>query len=164
MEKAATSEQPFFIRWNPSELHLPNIVPEPYFSMYPPETIPPWPSYPDPLVGKPYAQAQQLRTWKLEDWDWNKWAGLVSRYLGEISLLDNQIGRVLAKLEEMNVADNTLVIYTTDHGDMCGGHGMIDKHFVMYDDVVHVPLIMRWPDAPLTTHLTWRSISTPMAI
>ncbi|HEX29010.1 TPA: DUF4976 domain-containing protein, partial [Candidatus Poribacteria bacterium] len=40
---------------------------------------------------------------------------------------------------------DTLVIYTTDHGDMCGGHGMIDKHFIMYDDVVRVPLIMRWP-------------------
>lgn len=146
MEKAAASDQPFFIRWDPSEPHLPNIVPEPYFSMYPPETIEPWPSYPDPLDGKPYIQAQQLRTWKLGDWDWNKWAKLVSRYLGEISLLDNQIGRVLAKLDELNLSDNTLVIYTTDHGDMCGGHGMIDKHFIMYDDVVHVPLLMRWPN------------------
>lgn len=69
----------------------------------------------------------------------------MSRYLGEISLLDTQVGRILEALERLGLAENTLVIYTTDHGDMCGGHGMIDKHFIMYDDVVRVPFIMRWP-------------------
>ncbi|NLB40866.1 MAG: DUF4976 domain-containing protein, partial [Clostridiales bacterium] len=40
---------------------------------------------------------------------------------------------------------NTIVIYTADHGDMCGSHRMIDKHYIMYDDVVRVPLVIRWP-------------------
>lgn len=44
------------------------------------------------------------------------------------------------------VADKTLVIYTTDHGDFCGGHGMMDKHYSGYDDIMRVPLIMRCPD------------------
>jgi arylsulfatase A-like enzyme len=69
----------------------------------------------------------------------------VSRYLGEITLLDHQIGRVLAELAMLGLAQDTLVVYTSDHGDMCGAHGMMDKHYVMYDDVVRVPLIMRWP-------------------
>jgi len=112
--------------------------------MYPPSEIPPWPSFPDPLTGKPYIQAQQLRTWKLDGWTWDDWAPVVSRYLGEISLMDAQIGRILDALGRIG-SDNTLVIYTTDHGDMCGGHGMIDKHFIMYDDVTRVPLTMRWP-------------------
>jgi arylsulfatase A-like enzyme len=51
----------------------------------------------------------------------------------------------LEKLRELGIEDDTLIIYTTDHGDMCGGHGMMDKHFVMYEDVVHIPLIMRYP-------------------
>ncbi|HEY65623.1 MAG TPA: sulfatase-like hydrolase/transferase [Caldilineae bacterium] len=145
LEACAASGAPFFIRWDPSEPHLPNVVPEPYGSMYPPAEIPPWPSFPDPLIGKPYIQAQQRRTWKVDGWTWDDWAPVVSRYLGEITLMDAQIGRVLDALDRLGLAENTLVIYTTDHGDLCGGHGMIDKHFIMYDDVVRVPLIMRWP-------------------
>ena len=66
-------------------------------------------------------------------------------YLGVISLLDAQVGRVLEALDRLDLAERTLVVYTADHGDLCGGHGMVDKHFVMYDDVQRVPLIARWP-------------------
>ena len=61
-------------------------------------------------------------------------------------MIDAQVGRILETLDRLNLSDNTFVVYTTDHGDTCGGHGMIDKHFIMYDDVVHVPLIARFPD------------------
>ncbi len=152
LEERAGSGEPFFVRWNTSEPHLPNIVPEPYYSMYPPEAIAPWPSYPDPLVGKPYIQAQQRRSWGLQDWTWEDWAPFVSRYLGEVSLLDAQVGRVLAALDRLGLAENTVVVYTPDHGDMCGGHGMIDKHYVMYDDVTRVPLLIRWPGRALAGH------------
>ncbi len=40
---------------------------------------------------------------------------------------------------------DTMVVYTSDHGDMCGSHGMMDKHYIMYDDVVRVPLVVRCP-------------------
>jgi len=152
LEQAAAEGTPFYIQWDPSEPHLPNIVPEPYASMSMPGSIPPWPSFPDPLVGKPYVQAQQRRTWQVEGWSWADWAPIVGRYLGEISLLDAQVGRVLAALEGLGLAADTLVVYTTDHGDLCGGHGMMDKHFVMYDDIVRVPLIARWPGRALPGH------------
>jgi arylsulfatase A-like enzyme len=48
-------------------------------------------------------------------------------------------------LDEAGLRENTIVVYTADHGDMCGGHRMLDKHYVLYDDVVKVPLIVRWP-------------------
>ncbi|HBP38273.1 MAG TPA: sulfatase, partial [Clostridiales bacterium] len=60
--------------------------------------------------------------------------------------LDDAVGLMLASLRELAAERNTLVIYTSDHGDLCGGHGMLDKHYVLYDDVTRVPLIMRWPD------------------
>jgi arylsulfatase A-like enzyme len=145
LRERAGQGAPFFMRWDPSEPHLPNVPPEPYASMYPPDSIPPWPSFPDPLIGKPYMQAQQRRTWKLDGWTWDRWAPIVGRYLGEVSLMDAQIGRILDALDELGMAQDTLVIYTTEHGDLGGGHGMIDKHYVMYEDVVHVPLIARWP-------------------
>lgn len=137
--------RPFFLRWDAPEPHLPNVVPEPFASMYAPRDIAPWPSFPDAMTGKPYIQRQQRRTWEIDGWDWERWQPVVARYLGEVSLMDQQIGRVLGALQELGLTDKTLVIFSTDHGDLCGAHGLIDKHYVMYEDVVRVPLIARWP-------------------
>ena len=137
--------RPFFVRWDPSEPHLPCLIPSEIADWYPPDTIEPWPSFPDPLKNKPPMQAQQLRSWGVDGWTWEQWAPVVGRYLAEITLLDRHIGRVVDELDRLGLAEDTLVIYTTDHGDLCGGHGMMDKHYMMYDDVVRVPLIMRWP-------------------
>ena len=67
------------------------------FLLYDPADIEPWGSFGDPLENKPYIQKQQLRTWKVEDWTWSDWQPVVARYLGEISLLDAQVGRLLAE-------------------------------------------------------------------
>lgn len=145
MQGLAQGQAPWCLRWDPSEPHLPNVVPEPYASMYAPEDIPPWASFEEQFEGKPYIQQKQLITWGIQDWTWSEWAPLVGRYLGEVTLLDAQIGRVLAALDDTGQSDSTVVVFTCDHGDMCGAHRMIDKHFVMYDDVVRVPLIIRAP-------------------
>ena len=142
---AAERNRPFFLRWDPEEPHLPSIAPEPFASLVKPEDVPPWPSFPDPLVGKPAIQRQQVRSWGIAGWGWDQWAPVVARYLGVVALIDHQVGRILAALDDLGLAEQTLVVYTSDHGDLCGGHGMIDKHYVMYDDVMRVPLILRWP-------------------
>lgn len=145
LEAWSGDAQPWFLTWQPSEPHLPNVPPEPYASRIAPAEAPPWPSFPDPLAGKPYIQRQQRRTWQVEGWSWEQWAPIVARYLGEVELLDAQLGKILDVLEARGLADNTVVIVTADHGDLCGGHGMVDKHYVMYDDVTRVPLFVRWP-------------------
>lgn len=145
LEEAAVSDQPFFIRWDPEEPHLPSIAPEPFASLVKPADVPPWPSFPDALTGKPSIQRQQVRSWGLEGWTWAQWAPTVARYLGVVALIDHQVGHILAALDALGLAEQTLVVYTSDHGDLCGGHGMIDKHYVMYDDVMRVPLLLRWP-------------------
>lgn len=145
LERFAGGDAPFLLRWDPVEPHLPCRPPRAYADLYDPALIAPWGSFDETLAGKPQAQRQQLRTWGVEDWTWERWAPVVARYLAEITLLDHQVGRLLAALDRLGIAEDTLVVYTTDHGDLCGGHRMIDKHFVMYDDVVRVPLIARWP-------------------
>lgn len=147
VERAAARGTPFCVRWDTSEPHLPNVVPEPYASMYDPASVPAWPGFADSLIGKPFIQAQQRRTWRLDGRRWEEWAPTVARYLGEVSLLDAQVGRLLAALDRLGLAENTLVVYSADHGDLCGSHGLIDKHYIMYDDVTRVPLLVRWPRA-----------------
>ncbi len=145
MEKNTEYTDPFFIRWHMVQPHLACHPCEPFASMYPPEQIDPWPGFSDEFENKPRIQRQMKATWGVEGIPWEQWAQMVSLYLGEISQLDSQIGRVLETLDRLGIADDTLVIYTADHGDMCGSHGMVDKHYIMYDDVVRVPLMMRWP-------------------
>jgi arylsulfatase A-like enzyme len=145
LERRAGEPEPFFVHWAMPEPHLPPLPPEPYASMYPPDSIPPWPGFQDDLDGKSYAQAQQKRDWDVVDWSWEQWAPYVSRYLGVVSLIDAQIGRLLDALERLDLAQNTLVIYTTDHGDPVGEHGLADQHFILYDCVMRTPLIARWP-------------------
>ncbi len=67
-------------------------------------------------------------------------------YHGMVKYIDDQVGRILKKLDERGLADNTLVIFTSDHGDMVGAHGCIGKSITsFYDDLVRIPLSMRLP-------------------
>jgi len=67
-------------------------------------------------------------------------------YHGMVKYIDDQVGRILGKLDDLGLADQTLVIFTTDHGDMVGAHGCIGKSISsFYDDLVRIPLLMRLP-------------------
>ena len=67
-------------------------------------------------------------------------------YYGLISMVDWNIGRLLDALKNRSLERDTLVIFTADHGDMHGGHGMYDKQtYSMYEETTRVPLILRWP-------------------
>ena len=144
--EAAAGDAPWHLRLDYLEPHLPCQPTAEYAERYPTSSIPQWRDFVDDLAGKPYIQHQQLLNWDVEGWSWDDWAPIVARYYAIIAQLDDAIGRVLRALDETGQARDTLVVYTTDHGDMCGSHGMMDKHYVMYDDVVRVPLILRWPD------------------
>jgi len=76
-------------------------------------------------------------------------------YCAGIEAIDENIGRVLKYLDQHNLTEETLIIYTTDNGFFLGEHGWYDKRF-MYEPSMRIPLIMRWPAAPkarLSEHL-----------
>jgi arylsulfatase A-like enzyme len=66
-------------------------------------------------------------------------------YYSMVQLIDEQLGRILDVLDELGLTDNTLVIFTSDHGEMLGDHGIGQKGPLTYDGVTHVPLFMRYP-------------------
>jgi arylsulfatase A-like enzyme len=65
-------------------------------------------------------------------------------YLGSIAAVDEGVGRVLDYLEEKGLADNTVVVYTSDQGFYLGEHGWFDKRFI-YDESFKTPLLIKWP-------------------
>ena len=81
-----------------------------------------------------------------------KYQRYMQDYLGCISSVDDNVGRVLDYLDESGLAENTIVIYTSDQGFYLGEHGWFDKRFI-YDESFKTPLLIRWPNriAPGTT-------------
>ena len=73
---------------------------------------------------------------------------LIANYYGMISLIDHNVGRILAALDTYGLADNTLVVYSTDHGDWLGDHGLILKGPMAYEGLLRVGLLMRGPGIP----------------
>jgi len=67
-------------------------------------------------------------------------------YCAQMAMIDHYVGQILNKIDELGLAERTLIIFTSDHGDMQGEHGMIGKNIpVFYDGVQRIPLLMRLP-------------------
>lgn len=145
LDKQKHNDKPWLMAVNFPEPHLPCRPTKEFAAMYDVEQIAPWSNFYDDFKNKPYIQRQQLVNWDIEHFDWEDWAPIVARYFAVISQMDDAVGSILAKLSQLGMDENTIVIYTADHGDMCGSHRMMDKHYILYDDIVHVPLVIRWP-------------------
>ncbi len=136
--------KPWYLHLDCPEPHLPCRPSAPFDTMYDPETVPVWAGFNENFEGKPYIRKQQLYNWGLEDRGWDEWRKTVALYYGIISQCDDAVGRVTAELDRLGERENTVIIYTSDHGDMCGSHRLIDKHYNMYDDICRVPLAIEW--------------------
>jgi uncharacterized sulfatase len=66
-------------------------------------------------------------------------------YYGMISFVDHEIGRILDALDRLGIAEDTLVLFSTDHGHFLGQHGLIAKGAFHYEDMLRIPLIVRYP-------------------
>ena len=148
IRELAGKGKPWHIWVDYEEPHLPCRPSAPFSGMYNPGDIAPWDGYGDDFDDKPYIQKQQTLSWGTDAMTWERdFAPMVARYMGVVSQLDEAIGRILQALEETGQAEDTIVAFTSDHGDMCGSHQMLDKHYVLYDDITRVPLMVKHPAA-----------------
>ena len=139
LEKHASEPFMLTVSWSPP--HDLWVMPEPYYSMVGRTEI--------KLTG-----SRELPVWDSQsaskrlgdlagDEGIREYAAI---YHGMVKFMDDEVGRILKKLDELGLADKTLVIFTTDHGDMVGAHGCIGKSIQgFYDDLVRIPLLMRLP-------------------
>lgn len=141
--------------------HHPFDCPEPWSLMYDPRSVKlpmhrtqdlerrPWwhkasleskPQLTDPAMLKFRAEASRV-----PDQSDAQLAEMTANYYGMISLIDHNVGRILAALDGLGYADDTLIVYSTDHGDMLGNHGLYLKGPTPYEDLMRVTLIARGP-------------------
>ncbi len=137
-------EEPFAITYSVSPPHAPWIAPAPYYDMYDPKTLPLPASWRDePVLWKDQTSAKMGRIYGEAGF-----REYLRCYYAQITMMDTFVGRILDALDELKLSDHTMIVFTSDHGNMLGQHGMMDKSFGgFYDDLMRVPLIMRLPGA-----------------
>ncbi|OVE78812.1 hypothetical protein BVY01_04340 [bacterium I07] len=86
------------------------------------------------------------------------WRRLIANYWGLVTQMDRSVGAILTALENLGLADNTIVVFTSDHGDMMGSHRLLNKS-VMYQESVQVPWLMRIPDMGKGQHIVNQHVS-----
>lgn len=141
------ADRPFFAVCSYNAPHFPMIVPAPYDRLIPPETVPLWPNFGTGLDGKPDEVRQSHYRTAVAGLDEGEWRRLIAHYLGLCALIDAQVGRVLDHLRAMGALENTIVVFTSDHGDMMGSHRLNEKgHVLHYEETLRVPLVIAHPD------------------
>lgn len=139
--------RPWMLRVSLDDPHPPVVPPEPFASMYDPADIPSdlVDAMRESLAQKPQTVRDYARlhgdTLITED-DHRRHA---ARYMGFVTHLDAQFGRVLHHLEATGEDGNTLVLFNSDHGHMIGEHGLACKGPLFYDGTCAIPTVLRWP-------------------
>ena len=144
LDKAAHGDKPFSLFLSYGTPHDPlsrdNVPPE-YLKRFEgvdfqlPAT---WQDSPDPYMDRCTDPAKWLSFWK---------PGIPDQlrcYYAMVSNLDDNIGRLLAALDKAGLADNTIVVFTSDHGEMFGAHGRVFKT-IFYEEAARIPCLIRWP-------------------
>ncbi|BDZ41933.1 phosphonate monoester hydrolase [Paraoerskovia sediminicola] len=161
LEKSVGEGKPFFTWASFHDPHPPYLVPEPWASMYDPADVEPGRLSPGELANMPIWH----RLTQEENPDYSPWQETpysnhgfgshlidddllrknIAIYYGMISFIDQAVGEILDRLDALGVAQDTIVVFTTDHGHFLGQHGLIAKGAFHYEDLLRVPMIARFP-------------------
>jgi len=155
--EAYDSQQPFCAFVGFGGPHEPWDAPGKYATMYDPSAMP---DAIEPIDENPWVPGEVQRAYKRsrhEGLDPETIGAVRANYAGKISLLDDRFGDILSVLDRRGWADDTLVVFWSDHGEMAGDHRRLHKS-VFQESSLRVPLVLRWPghinNGQLREHLT----------
>lgn len=163
IDEHCENDENFFIWASFPDPHPPYLVPEPWDTLYDPNKINIYEKHPGEDFSK---MPKHFELTQQENPDFSPWQepegnanhGFASHlhdkdlfrkrmavYYAMVTLMDKYIGKILDKLEEQGVLEDTLIVYTTDHGHLLGQHGLIYKGAFHYEDLLKVPFIVSQP-------------------
>jgi arylsulfatase A-like enzyme len=134
---------PWLVTINVVEPHDPYTPLARYAERYDPADVALPASWRDDFAGKPNLNRREAGLWAALTEDQVRAA--IARYWAYCEQVDAQVGRVLDALERTGQADTTLVVFTSDHGDLAGAHRQFLKGWQPYEETYRVPLVLRWP-------------------
>lgn len=140
------ANRPFFLWLSFPEPHNPYQVPEPYYSMFPPDSIPPPRTDDSALECKGFKYQWCRTSFERAFPDYRQhFQRARANYLGMLRLLDDQIHRLVDWLEKENLLGDTLVVFLSDHGDFIGEYGLLRKGPELPEVLVRIPLLFLGP-------------------
>ena len=143
LQRLAAGSDPWHMEVHYIEPHDPYFPLKKYYDRYDSKAISVPASFRDDFKGKPGLHRREAGIWG----DVSEEDVRQSRacYFAQMEQLDAQIGRLLDALDKTGQSDNTIVVFTADHGDMLGAHHMWLKGWIPYEESYRVPMIVRWP-------------------
>lgn len=151
LQSEQAKARPWFMWCSFERPHSPHSPPAAFDDLYRPEDIPiDWESYErfenSRIGNRPYVE----EFWKIGSSrdDLTRFQKAVCRYFAMITLIDREVGRVLDTLAARGLAENTIIVFTSDHGDWAGHYGMLGKNLPGYDHLLRVPFIYVDPQRP----------------
>ena len=161
IEESSKEDKPFFIWSSFHDPHPPYLVPAPWADMYDPADMIPGRLTPgehdanpihfrktqedDPLFWERARKGEAIHGGCSHLHDEEKLKKDIACYYGMVTFMDREIGGILDALDRSGLAEDTLVVFSTDHGHFLGQHGLIAKAVHHYEDLLRVPFIVRWP-------------------
>lgn len=147
IKQQRNSGEPYLLWVNWQDPHPAYTCPEPYFSMFDRNSIPLPPKYRE---GGGSGKPKRLKNWQIncqaaEATD-DEIRNARAAYMGQIRYVDDWVGNILDTLDETGQANNTLVIFFSDHGELLGNQGAWHKIGVFYECLVRIPVIIRHPE------------------
>ncbi|QHI69129.1 sulfatase-like hydrolase/transferase [Tichowtungia aerotolerans] len=138
-------DRPFFMFTSYFGPHQPMMPPEPWASMVSPDDIELPPEFMTSTDDKPLAAEKQTSSPILKNGlTEQQYREALAAYYGQIMMIDHGVGRILDELDAQGLADNTIIVFTADHGDHAGQFGLFFKS-TMYENAVRVPLLVSDP-------------------
>lgn len=155
LTERAGHDQPFFLQMSFPDPHHPFTPPGKYWDMYDPADIALPASFGKGDLPPIAALHAALKDGSDPRDNQNPFAvtedearAIIALTYGSITMIDDAVGRVLARLDDLGLAENTIVIFTSDHGDFMGDHGLMLKLLMHYHGMIRVPFIWHDPTAP----------------
>lgn len=139
------SGRPFYLACHFFGPHLPYLVPEEVYFRFDPETVVLPRSMLETFDGKPVVQRHYSDHWCFDSFSPDEWRRLIAVYWGYVALIDAEIGRILDVARDLELFDDTVFMFSSDHGEFTGAHRLNDKGPAMYDDIYRIPLVVRAP-------------------
>jgi len=159
--KRANDDSPFFLQMSFPDPHHPFTPPGKYWDMYDPKVM----SLPESFGAGDSLPIQRMRKALAEGTDKrssqdpfavtkSEARAIIALTYGMITMIDDAIGRVLKQLQQSGLAENTIVVFTSDHGDYMGDHGLMLKLLLHYQGLIRVPFIWHDPRNPANNTIT----------
>jgi len=145
IDRYTDSDNPFFVSTNFWGPHRPYYITEKHYHMYDNTDIEPWPNWNEDLSDNSGVMRKFSKFHRTEWVTPDKLSRIIGKYYGFITLIDEEIGRILDTLKKAGKYEETLIVFTADHGSTVGSHGAWDKGQGMYDCITRIPFIISHP-------------------